>query len=266
MKLVFLFLSLISLSLGDTILVSIHPFHFLVEGIARDRFKVLSLVSPSYDYHTYELRPRDLVLVSKARAVLVTGIPIGGWERKLEEVAGEKVYRIAGEDSLRDPHLWMSPRRMVLISEKVLRVLEIIDPEGKHLFRKNHEDLVRRLRALDEEFSKTLKGCRYPYLPEVHPSLSYLALDYNLTHIPLTTGGHHGEVLPGNLNRFIRVLRDKGVSYFFVPEGEGNGVADLLKEEGLRPYTLKVRLEGGDYFSLMRFNLKVLKEALECGE
>ncbi|MDQ7081826.1 MAG: metal ABC transporter substrate-binding protein [Aquificota bacterium] len=250
----------------DIILVSVHPFRFLVEGIAGDRFRVLALVPATYDYHTYELRPRDLVLVSRSRAVLVTGIPVGGWERKLEEVAKDKVYRITGKDSLKDPHLWMSPKRMILVSERVLHILETVDPGGKRYFFRNYKNLLAKLKALDREFSETLKGCVHPYLPEVHPSLRYLALDYSLTHIPLTTGGHHGEVLPGNLSRFIRTLKEKGVRYFFVPEGEDSGVTDLLKEEGLRPYTLKVRLRGGDYFSLMRFNLKVLKEALKCGE
>jgi zinc transport system substrate-binding protein len=261
-----LLLLVVSLSLGrELLVVSIHPFRQIVEDIAGERFKVEVLVPPSADYHAYELKPQQILLVAKARAVLVTGVPVGGWERKLEEMAGDKVYRLVEGGGLGDPHLWMSPRRMIRIADRVLRILEDIEPSGKEVFRINHSRLVEKLTALDEEFSRTLRNCRRPYLPETHPSLRYLASDYGLAHIPLTTGGHHGEVLPGSLADFIRSLRERGVDFFLDTEGEGSGLSRVLEEAGLRRYTLNVRVLGGDYFSAMRRNLEVLKEALGCG-
>ncbi len=260
MKLI-LFL-LFSVSFGrDLLLVSVQPFLWTVREIAGDRFEVEVIAPPKADYHTYELKPKDLIKVAKAKVVFVTGFPLGGWERRIEELAKEKVYKLYTERP-EDPHLWMSPRRMIRVAERVYRVLSGVEPEGSETFKRNYERVKEELRNLDLKFSRVLESCTSRLLPETHTSLTLLAKDYKLKHIPLSTGGHHGDLLPGRFARFMKVLKEKGLDYVFAPQM--SGLAEKLEREKIKVFLLDVRMFG-DYPAVMERNLKVIGEALGCG-
>jgi len=49
------------------------------------------LVPPRADYHLYELTPKDLLKLARSELLFVSGVPLGGWETKAEEVFGGKV-------------------------------------------------------------------------------------------------------------------------------------------------------------------------------
>ena len=267
MKILLTLLLVLSISMAkDLILVSVYPFYDLVRSVAGERFRVDVILPPRTDYHIYDLKPGDLVKIARSRVVLVTGIPIGGWEKKIEAIAGKKAYRITDED-LKDPHLWMSPKRMIRVADRIADILISVDPSGEETYRSNLRDVKVKLSNLDRMFSETLKDCRFNVIPEVHPSMFYLAKDYGLRHIPLFTGDHHGDLIPKRVEEFLRTLRTEGVDFFFDPDG--GAVAEILELQGLKRYALNTTVSpkgpGDTYFSIMISNLEVLREALRCG-
>jgi len=264
-------------------LVSVYPFYDLVKTIGGKRYEVGVLIPPRADYHLYELTAGDLLRLSRAEILFVSGIPLGGWEEKAEELFRGRVVRLTeGVDLLpaaghapdhgfkgSDPHVWLSPRTMIDVARSALAGFTGADPEGKELYRKGFEILRKRLAALDDDYREALRSCRYRVLPVVHPALGYLARDYGFTQIFLSGADVHGDISPGELSRFVKELRHRHIPFVFTIRGERSKLAELLREEyGLRLFELNVKIvpdeDTPDYFAIMRANLRTLREALQC--
>jgi len=275
-----LLLALISISLGrEFVLVSVYPFYDVVRGIGEGAYSTEVLIPPEADYHLYELSSIELIKIAKAEIVFISGVSLGGWERKVEAVAKAKAVRLAEgmeheeeheEEHLRhDPHLWMSPKRMLSVARNAYSGFLRHDPARKELYSKNLKKVLKKLEILHENYERTLKSCKYRVLPVVHPSLSYLAKDYGLEEIPIGYGSAHGGISPGNLYRFLKRIKSLGIDYVFDIYRFRTKVAEVLKRDhGFRVYTLNVKIvphgNHRDYFSIMEENLEVLREALKC--
>ena len=268
---------LFTLSFAEGIsLVSIYPFYDVVREIGNGRFRTEVLIPPKADYHHYELTPGDILRASRAKVVFVSGVPLGGWERKLEDLSEGKVVKLSEGVSLirigrigADPHVWLSPKRMKLVAKNTYEGFLKVDPEGREVYRSNLDRVLKKLEELDGLYSKTLSRCRVRVLPVVHPSLGYLARDYGLEQVYLSGSHAHGGLSPKELLRFVRELEERGVNFVLAVEGSPSKIAEVLGSEyGLKVYEVNVKIlpteEGDDYFSVMRSNLSTLREALGC--
>ncbi len=263
-----LLLILLSLTFSaERAIVSVYPFYDVVKEIGGYRFKTEVLIPPQVDFHLYELTSGDILKLRRAKVVFVSGAPLGGWELKVEELSRGKVFRLYGRSH--DPHVWMSPKRMIRVAENAYRAFSSVDPEGRETFKENLEKVLRRLRELHEAYRSVLSRCSVRVLPIEHPSLGYLAEDYGLTQISFSRGDVHGGVSPHELLHFLEELKEKRINFIFVPYGVRTKAAPILeKEYGVKVFRLNVEIlpgeGGGDYFSIMKHNLSVLKEALRC--
>lgn len=260
---------------AERVLVSVYPFYDVVSLVGGKHYRVEVLVPPRADYHLYELTPKDLLKLARSELLFVSGVPLGGWETKAEEVFGGKVVHLAegleliSRGSSFDPHLWLSPVLMKEVARNVYRGFSEIDPAGEGFYRKNLDTLLKKLSDLDREFREALRECRYRVLPVIHPALGYLSRDYGLRQISLSGADVHGDVSPAELSAFVEELRRQRISFLLVPRGEKAKPAELLSEEyGLKLYEINIRMvpegEEKDYFSIMRRNLSVFREALQC--
>ncbi len=272
-----LLLSILSVSLAvDTALVSVYPFYDLIKEIGKGRFKTEVLIPPRADYHHYELTPGDILKVSKAKVVFVSGVPLGGWERKLGSLTKGKVVKLSRNIELikfgrigADPHLWLSPKRMKLVARNSYMGFVEVDPKGKRVFEDNLERVLKKLDKLDRLYSETLSKCRIRTLPVIHPSLGYLARDYRLKQIYLSGGHVHGGLMPKGLLSFVKELRSRGIDFILTVKGSPSKEVEVLKNEyNLKVYEINVKIlptkDTPDYFSVMEFNLSVLRKALRC--
>ena len=270
-------LFLLSLSYSkDLTLVSVYPFYDVVKHIGESRFDTEVLIPPKADYHHYELSVSDILKVSKAEIVFVSGVPLGGWERKIEEISKGKVVRLSeGMELIRmgsigvDPHIWLSPKRMVSVAKKAYEGFVSIDPEGKKTLRRNLREVLEKLEDLDRLYSSTLARCRVRVLPVVHPALGYLAKDYGLEQVYLSGGHVHGGISPKEMLRFVKEIESRGLDFVLTIYGQPSKIASILRSEyGIKTYEINVKIipmDGNvDYFSIMEYNLSVLREALRC--
>ena len=270
-------LFLLSLSYSkDLTLVSVYPFYDVVKHIGESRFDTEVLIPPKADYHHYELSVSDILKVSKAEIVFVSGVPLGGWEQKIEEISKGKVVRLSeGMELIRmgsigvDPHIWLSPKRMVSVAKKAYEGFVSIDPEGKETLRRNLREVLEKLEDLDRLYSSTLARCRVRVLPVVHPALGYLAKDYGLEQVYLSGGHVHGGISPKEMLRFVKEIESRGLDFVLTIYGQPSKIASILRSEyGIKTYEINVKIipmDGNvDYFRIMKYNLSVLREALRC--
>jgi len=259
----------------DLILVSVYPFYDMVKDISGEDYRVESLVPPRADYHVYELTPRELIKLYRAKVVFVSGVPLGEWEEKVRKIAKGKVYPLSegielityGHEELgRDPHFWVSPRRMIKVAQNVKNALKEV---FKKDFSENYKTVERKLKALDEAYTNTLSKCQYKKFGAVHGAFGYLAKDYGLEQVLLREEHGHGDVSPLELRKLVKLIKKKEIKVVLIPKGVHSKFASILKEYYKIPvYEVNVKIipekEGDNYYKIMERNLKVLKEALKC--
>ncbi|MYF64953.1 MAG: zinc ABC transporter substrate-binding protein [Chloroflexi bacterium] len=172
-----------------------------------------------------------------------------------------------------DPHFWLDPLRAITQAERIAGTLIEADPEGADVYRANLATLSSDLRALHAEFEAGLSSCVHREFVTSHAAYGYLALAYDLEQVPVAGLSPDAEPSPQRLASIADRINDLGLGAILVePVLSGSYEQVLAAETGASIYTIhpmdgitQAELdEHGDYFGLMRDNLKSLRAAMEC--
>ena len=92
-----------------------------------------------------------------------------------------------------DPHFWISPLKVLEVSELIYDKLVIAYPEHSDLFESNYASLVNDLTELHEDYLDAISKLTKPVMTSTN-LYGYLSHDYDLHFMPISPGYH--EVLP----------------------------------------------------------------------
>jgi len=237
----------------DIITVSIEPFRYFVEGIAGDDFTVNVMVQPGANPHIYEPYPDQIRRLQRSRAYISNGY-LGfemAWLEKFYEInktmvklsLGDRIDPIlAGEHHHHhhnhaehvegaDPHYWVSPECALIMASSVKELLCSLNPGEVEKYDSNYRSLLEKIkyaeRMADSLFSQTAGSTFMIY----HPTLAYLARDYNLTEVAVEFEGK--EPPPSRLKELIDLAREKQIRTIFVQkEYDSRNAAAIAREIG----------------------------------
>ncbi len=94
----------------------------------------------------------------------------------------------------RDPHIWMSPKRVVVMIETIRDTMIQLDPDNKAIYEANAASYTEELRTLDETLTENLSGHEGDKFIIMHPSLGYFADDYYLEMVAIEEDGKEASV------------------------------------------------------------------------
>jgi zinc transport system substrate-binding protein len=235
----------------------------------------VNLTPPGAEPHDLELSPSDVEDVHDADLVLYLGRGFQpAVEQALESRSGRSLDLLAGldladrndgeGDATADPHVWLDPSRFAGTVEAIGRELDRADAAAR---------LAARLRRLDGEMRRGLTSCDRRELVTSHTAFAYLADRYGLVQIGLTGVSPEGEPAPGALVDLVDEVIESGATTVFFETLVSPELAETVARESgaktavLNPLEGLTQAEvdaGEDYFSVMRSNLAVLREALGC--
>ena len=194
------------------VVVSIAPQAGLVERIAGDRIRIVTLVAPGESPATYQPTDRQVSAVLGAKAYFRIGVPFenGPW---LEAIAGHGqplravdmrqgvTLRAFGCDEEHDheheghetegldPHIWLAPRALAIQAETIARVLVDIDPSHADEYAAALAELRIDLERLDDEIREILAPYRGRRVYVFHPSWGYFCDAYGLEQVAIEIEG-----------------------------------------------------------------------------
>src|SRR5699024_7360536 len=165
-----------------------------------------------------------------------------------------------------DPHFWLDPTRLIPLAQQTAQTLAEADPSHAEEFSARAEDLIYRLKALDEEFSTTLSNCRQDVIVVSHEAFGYLAHRYGLTQVGIAGLDPENEPSPARMQQVARVVQAEGVSTIFTETLVSGDVARAMATElGITVEQLNplesLQDPQANYFSVMRQNLTSLHDA-----
>jgi zinc transport system substrate-binding protein len=211
--------------------VSIPPFRYFVEAIADSEFTVNILVPAGSNPHIYEPVPEQITRLSKSVAYISDGY-LGfeiTWLDRFYEMnknmkritLGDKIDLIKPTEAHdshdiegADPHFWVSPKCALIIASEIRSLVTELNPGSKDKYNLNYRKLVRLINSIDSTAKVRFSGYTGKSFMIFHPTLGYLAKDYNLTQVAVENEGK--EPTPAYLRGLIDIVRARNIKTIFV--------------------------------------------------
>ncbi len=176
-----------------------------------------------------------------------------------------------------DEHVWLSLRNAATLTGYISKELQRIDEKNADIYKKNTDDYIAKLNALDKEYAdavsaasvKTLLfGDRFPF--------RYLTDDYGLTYYAAFVGcSAETEASFETITFLAEKVDELSLHAVMTIEGKDKRIAEtiiqntkskdqqILTLDSMQSTTSKDVGNGVSYLSVMENNLSVLKEALK---
>ena len=209
-----------------TVTVTISPYKYFVDQIAKGKVDVNVMVSNGNNPETYEPYAQQMMELSKSALYLKVG-SIGfeqTWMKKLQDNApdmkvidtsvGIKPAKTPGGNI--DPHVWMSCSNARIIASNILKALCELEPKNKAFFEKNYQSLLNIIDKRDSTIKESFK--KDPDLVRkfviYHPILTYFARDYQLEQLAIEEEGR--EPSASQLKSLIERARKEKIKYCLI--------------------------------------------------
>ncbi len=223
--------------------VTIPPEQEFAERVGGDHVRVILLVPPGADPHTYEPPPAVLADVAEADMYAVVGSGIEfelAWQEKIAALNPEMlvVDCSRGVDLIStgegghagpDPHIWVSPRNAKIMVENIRRGLAEVDPANAEDYRRNADLYQGELDALDAEIAGALAESGVTKVMVYHSSWAYLARDYGLVEVPIEDEGK--EPSPQRIEHLITQAKEERIRVIFASPEHSTRSAEVIADE-----------------------------------
>ncbi len=253
-----------------TVAVSVVPQSAFVKAVGGDLVNVVTMIPPGKSPENYEPTPKLMAEFSDADVFFSIGVPsesayilpIISRNTELVDLASavDSIYPPVKINESRDPHAWLSPKRVEVMVNVIAAVLAEQDPENRFIYQANAEKYINELRALDTEISSALEGVANKSFIVYHPAFGYLAEDYGLTMHALEDGGH--EISAARLAEMTELAKKEGIKVIFYQAEIASSSAEAFASEiGGRAMMLDPLSE--NYIENMRAMANVIAEAMK---
>ena len=255
--------------------VSVLPQKYFVDRIGGPAVSVSVLIGPGQSPDTYDPTPRQMASLAGTQIYFTMGLEFErAWLGRMHSAypgmtlvdmrQGIELLPLDEDPDPRhegrqDPHVWMSPRLVVVMAGTIRDALIEALPDRRELFDLNYQRLVRDLNAVDGEIRGLLRDLPARTFMAFHPAWAYFAEDYGLHQIPIASHGKE----PGarTLARLIDQARVQHIRIVVVQAQYSQYMATTVAQAaGARVLMLDPLAE--DYVNNVRHVAEQLAEAL----
>lgn len=280
------------------VVAAFYPFQYAAERAAGPAAQVQNLTQPGAEPHDLELTPRQVAALSDADVVVFQKGFQPAVDRAIEQAKPRRVVDVAAVVPLRDvhehgdeghrddghehggaghdhgdadPHTWLDPHNMSIITRAVGDALAAARPEDAAAFRANAAAAATDLDGLDRAYASGLAQCQRREFVTSHAAFGYLADRYHLEQVAIRGLSPDEEPSPARIAEVQQVAREHGVTTIFSEQLVSPAVAEsVARDLGLRTDVLDPvegltdRSRGTNYVEVMQSNLKALQAANAC--
>ncbi|PKN53004.1 MAG: zinc-binding protein [Deltaproteobacteria bacterium HGW-Deltaproteobacteria-13] len=276
------------------VIATIFPVYDFARNIGKDKIKLTMLLPPGTDAHHYELRPEDVVRVSKTDIFLFTNFEMEQWAYKIINAADKNTNMLAVETgkgavllpfneaegkpeenvSRFDPHIWLDMDNAQKMVDNIAAAFVKKDPRNSDYYLKNAHDYKLKLAAMDQRYQTELNGCKMKtVLHAGHWAFAYLAKKYNLKYIAAYNIMADAEPSPQKIVALVEQVKRERVPCIYyenminprlaqtIAQETGAGLLKLNNGNDVSKSDIK---DGESFISLMENNLINLKKGMRC--
>jgi zinc transport system substrate-binding protein len=254
--------------------VTIVPEQAFVEAVCGDLADVVVMVPPGSSPENYEPTSQQMTALSDAELYFSIGVPTekANILPKVNDLASNinvislndevsKVYDDRTFDSgERDPHIWLSPKRVIVMINTIAEKMSKIDPENKEVYESNAKQYIAKLEKLDLNMKAALENVTNPKFIVYHPAFGYLANDYGLTMYALEEEGK--EATAESLKEKINIAKSENIkTIFYQAEIDSEQAKSFADEIGGK--TTKLEPLSKNYIENLQNMINLIAEVME---
>ena len=279
-----------------TIKSTVGPLTQIVKLVGGEKVDVQSVYPDGVDPHSYEISGNNLLSISNADLVFYISDNYETWVKALDEQNASEtkfinitehtnfkknvdniLYSSDKESSIEesdnhnhqttggiiDPHVWISPSKLMIISTIVTEELCEYDTTNCDTYRNNSQELLNELSIIDKEY-ESLEKTFDKTIIVAHDAYSYLETDYGFKIKSMYGKSHDDEPTASDIKETIDLINKTNISKIYTEQNdENNDVinqisietgADILTLNNLSTISKDI-----DFLLELKNNLEILK-------
>ena len=170
------------------------------------------------------------------------------------------IYPDRLDDGGRDPHIWLSPKRVIVIVEAIADIIINADPENKDFYQKNCDNYISKLKELDGYIKSSFNGKTNRKFIAFHPAFGYFADDYELDMYALEE--HGKEATAKRIAEIAKLARDEDIRFIFYQAEASQKQAVAFAEE-IDGTAVMLEPLAADYINNLKIMTDLLKKAMK---
>ncbi len=255
------------------IAVTIVPEIDFVKAVCGDLYDVVALVPPGNSPENYEPTPMEMEKFSKALIYFSIGVPTEennimpnvSKDTKVVKL-DENVKTLYGELTLgdsRDPHIWLSPFRVMTMVNNIRLELSELDPNNAKVFEENAIKYMTDLQNVQKEIEESLANIENRKIIVYHPAFGYFCDDFKLEMVALEEEGK--EATAKDLTKIIDMAKAEGIKVIFYQEEIDSSQSKAFAEE-IGGKTCMLSPLAQNYIENLKLMAKTIVEAYSTNE
>lgn len=234
------------------VVTTVAPITNIVTNIAGDRLEVKGIIPEGTDSHTFEPRPSDADLLSKANLIIVNGLNLESPTKKLANSSKPKdtnIYELGNNTITKNqwlfdfsfpkekgdpnPHLWVNPKYAEAYAKLATQQLTKLDPAGKNYYATNLKNYLQRLNELDKVTRAVVASIppQNRKLLTYHDSWAYWAKEYGFQVIGAIQPSDFNEPSAKDVAKLVDQIRQAKVPAIFGSEVYPSKVSEQIARE-----------------------------------
>jgi zinc/manganese transport system substrate-binding protein len=270
---------------APAVLASTNFLADIARNVAGDRVEVESLLPFGSDPHSYQAVPADLVKISRSTVLIVNGLDYEQFLTPLLENADGERLMITASNGLEprrmeeegknvtDPHMWLSPDRVITYVENIRAGLTQADPAGAAVYQSNADAYVSQLKDLDEWIKEQVGQipAERRLLVTNHESLGYFSDHYGFTVVGDVLQSVSSVASPSaqQMAALIDQIKTSSAPAIFLDASDNPTLAQQIAEETGLTVVTDLHLESltdgapaATYIDMMKHNVMQIANAL----
>ncbi|WP_305532436.1 metal ABC transporter solute-binding protein, Zn/Mn family [Sulfuricurvum sp.] len=276
--------------------VSTFSLYEVATAVAGDAMDVRSIVPLGSDAHMFSPNPTQVAEISSGTFFIFNGAGFETWAESLKNTLpkttqivdmsqhvamqkSEEEHEERHDDheehqhGAYDPHYWLDIDNMIKMTQTLDGEFSKRLPSKAEIFHGNAATYIGELQKLKAEYAKGLAECKNRTLVSNHDAFGYLAYSNKLENVSVIGLSSDEQPSAKNIADIITVVKEHGVKTIFFEEMINDNVSQTIaRETGAKAVPLQP-LENisqdelkshQTYLTIMRENLKKLREAMEC--
>ncbi len=224
-----------------TVAVSIPPQAEFVKEVCGEDVNIITMLPAGASPETYEPDVTDLKDLEFADIYFAIGVPmeensilppLSKSTKIIElhnEVAKHYPELFEGEDSHRDPHIWLSIKRAIIMVEVIKNEITKLDTINSEKYEKNAKNYIKKLEEADTDINKLFETKENKAFIVYHPAFAYFADEYSLSMYALEE--HGKEITAKHLAQMIDFAKKEQIDTIFYSEENSKKLPETFANE-----------------------------------
>jgi zinc transport system substrate-binding protein len=268
--------------------VSVSTFSLLeaAHAVAGNALDINMIVPLGNDPHMFSPNPIQVANITTSALFIYNGAGFEVWADNLTKTLPQKSKIIdmsthvvllksehGEEGEVNNPHYWLDIDNMIKMTQTMDSEFSKLLPSKAEQFHKNSAAYIVELQKLKSEFTTGLAECKNRTLVSNHDAFGYLAHANKLENVSVIGLSTDEQPSAKTIAEIIALVKEHSIKTIFFEELVNDNVAQTISHETgatTQPLQPLENISEDElkshqtYLSIMRENLKKLREAMEC--